>query len=174
MNWCKNSASSSLWIFSLYPFSTSGVVQVGQLARTDLPWCGYFLLRLSLGEQRRITLAGIWLSEGKWKWWVSTPTYFSERPSSLRRGFPSDSVVKNPPATARAPGDAGSIPGSGRSPGGGHGNPLQHSCLENPMDGGVMELDMTKWTEHINILFLGECKARSCREISKFGEKSPN
>ena len=31
-------------------------------------------------------------------------------------------------------GDPGSIPGSGRSPGGGHGNPLQYSCLENPMD----------------------------------------
>ena len=31
-------------------------------------------------------------------------------------------------------GDAGSIPGSGRSPGGGNGNPLQYSCLENPMD----------------------------------------
>ena len=34
-------------------------------------------------------------------------------------------------------GDMGSIPGSGRSPGGGHGNPLQDSCLENPMDGGA-------------------------------------
>ena len=43
-------------------------------------------------------------------------------------GFPGGSVVKNPPANA---GDAGSIPGSGRSPGGGNGNPLQYSCLEN-------------------------------------------
>ena len=34
-------------------------------------------------------------------------------------------------------GDLGSIPGSGRSPGEGNGNPLQYSCLENPMDGGV-------------------------------------
>ena len=34
-------------------------------------------------------------------------------------------------------GDLGSIPGSGRSPGEGNGNPLQHSCLENPMDGGA-------------------------------------
>ena len=33
--------------------------------------------------------------------------------------------------------DPGSIPGSGRSPGEGNGNPLQHSCLENPMDGGA-------------------------------------
>ena len=36
-------------------------------------------------------------------------------------------------------GDAGSIPGSGRSPGGGHGNPLQYSCLENPMDRGAWQ-----------------------------------
>ena len=35
------------------------------------------------------------------------------------------------------PGDTGSIPGSGRSPGGGHGNPLQYSCLENPKDRGA-------------------------------------
>ena len=40
-------------------------------------------------------------------------------------------VVKNPPANA---GDAGSILESGRSPGGGYGNPLQYSCLEKPMD----------------------------------------
>ena len=46
-------------------------------------------------------------------------------------------VVKNPPANAGDPKDAGSIPGLGRSPGGGHGNPLQYSCLENPMDGGA-------------------------------------
>ena len=43
-------------------------------------------------------------------------------------------VVKNPPANIGDVRDAGSIPGLGRSPGGGHGNPLQYSCLENPMD----------------------------------------
>ena len=43
-------------------------------------------------------------------------------------------MVKNPPAKA---GDEGSIPGSGRSPGGGPGNPLQYPCLENPMDRGA-------------------------------------
>ena len=43
-------------------------------------------------------------------------------------------VVKNPPANAGDVRDLGLIPGSGRFPGGGHGNPLQHSCLENPMD----------------------------------------
>jgi len=45
-------------------------------------------------------------------------------------------VVKNLPANA---GDMGSIPGLGRSPGGGHDNPLQYSCLENPMDTGVWQ-----------------------------------
>ena len=47
-------------------------------------------------------------------------------------GFPGDMVVKNPPANAGDIRDAGSIPGSGRCPGGEHGNPLQDSCLENP------------------------------------------
>ena len=46
-------------------------------------------------------------------------------------------VVKSPPANAGASGDVGSIPGSGRSPEGGGGTPLQYSCLENPMDGGA-------------------------------------
>ena len=45
--------------------------------------------------------------------------------------FPGGTVVKNPPANA---GDAVSLPNLGRSPGGGNGNPLQHSCLKNPMD----------------------------------------
>ena len=45
-------------------------------------------------------------------------------------------VVKNPPARAGDIRDSGLIPGSGTSPGGGHGNPLQYSCLENPMDRG--------------------------------------
>ena len=43
-------------------------------------------------------------------------------------------VVKNPPVNAGDISDAGSTLGSGRSPGGGHDNPLQYSCLENPMD----------------------------------------
>ena len=48
--------------------------------------------------------------------------------------FPGGSEVK---ASACSAGDLGSIPGSGRSPGEGNGNPLQNSCLENPMDGGA-------------------------------------
>ena len=66
------------------------------------------------------------------------------------KAFPGDSVVKNLCANA---GDMGSIPGSGRSPGEGNGNPLQYACLGNPMDRGAWqatvhgvtkESDMTK------------------------------
>ena len=56
-------------------------------------------------------------------------------------GFPGGSVVKNPPANA---GDPGSIPGSGRFPGEGNGNPLQHSCQENSTDRGAMGLQFTQ------------------------------
>ena len=52
----------------------------------------------------------------------------------LIRASPVALVVKNLPANAGDVGDVGLIPGSGRSPGGGDGNPLQYSCLENPMD----------------------------------------
>ena len=45
-------------------------------------------------------------------------------------------MIKNPPAHSGDIRDAGSVPGWGRSPGDGHGNPLQCSCLENPMDEG--------------------------------------
>ena len=48
-------------------------------------------------------------------------------------------VVKNPPATAGDIRDACLIPESGRSPGGGNGNPIQYSCLENPMDRGAWQ-----------------------------------
>ena len=46
-------------------------------------------------------------------------------------------MVKNLPANAGDVREARSIPGLGRFPGGGHGNPLQYSCLENPMDRGA-------------------------------------
>ena len=54
-------------------------------------------------------------------------------------GFPGGSVVKNLPANAEAAGNTGTIPGLGRSPGGGNGNPLQYFCLENPMDRGAWQ-----------------------------------
>ena len=52
-------------------------------------------------------------------------------------GFPGGAKVKNLPVRAGDIRDAGLIPGLGRSAGGGHGNPLQYSCLENPMDRGA-------------------------------------
>ena len=48
-------------------------------------------------------------------------------------------MVKNPPANSEDVRDESSIPGSGRSPGEGNGNPLQYSCLGNPMDRGVWQ-----------------------------------
>ena len=54
-------------------------------------------------------------------------------------GFPGGSEIK---AFACNAGDLGSIPGSGRSPGEGNGNPLQYSCLENPMDRGAKKYTM--------------------------------
>ena len=48
-------------------------------------------------------------------------------------------VVKNLPVNAGDEREAGLIPGLGRSPGGGHDNPLQYSCLENPMDRGAWQ-----------------------------------
>ena len=58
--------------------------------------------------------------------------YIWERCIFIWLGFPGGSEVK---ASACNVGDLGSIPGSGRSPGEGNGNPLQYSCLENPIDG---------------------------------------
>ena len=61
-----------------------------------------------------------------------------KKPFPKERGWASQVtlVVKNLPANAGDIRDAGSIPGSGRSLGGGYGNPLQYSCLENTMDRG--------------------------------------
>ena len=55
--------------------------------------------------------------------------------------------VKNLPANAGDIRDASTIPGSGRSPGGGHGNPLQYSCLESPMDRGAWEATVHRVTK---------------------------
>ena len=74
--------------------------------------------------------------------------------AGLWEGFPGGASGKEPSANAGDVKDAGSFPGSGRFPGEGHGNPLQYSCLENPVDRGawwatvhgVAELDMTEAT----------------------------
>ena len=62
-------------------------------------------------------------------------------------GFPGGLVIKNLPANAGDTEDVGSIPGLGRSPGGGNGNPLQYSCLENPMDRGAWQATVHRVTK---------------------------
>ena len=77
-------------------------------------------------------------------------------------GFPTGLVVKNLLASAGDTGDMCSIPGSGRSPGGRNGNPLQYSCLQNPMDRGVwqspvyrVEKGWTQLSKHVETLGRG-------------------
>ena len=58
--------------------------------------------------------------------------------NEVERGLPRSSVVKNPMNVGDA-GDTSSVPGLGRYSGGGHGNPLQYSCLENPVARGAWQ-----------------------------------
>ena len=77
----------------------------------------------------------------------------------FKKGFPGGSVVKNPPANS---GNLSAIPGSGRAPGEGNGNPLQDSCLGNPMDRGV-------WWAMVH----GVTKeSGTTQRLNKFSEKS--
>ena len=75
-------------------------------------------------------LASLWVESetDQIKQTSKTPPFLSTQ------GFPGGSEVKAPACNV---GDLGSIPGWGRSPGEGNGNPLQYSCLENPLDGGA-------------------------------------
>ena len=66
---------------------------------------------------------------------------------SLYGDFPGGTAVKNPPAKAGDTRDAGSFPGSERSPGVGNGNPLQYSCLENPVDRGAWAATVYGYTK---------------------------
>ena len=75
-------------------------------------------------------------------------------PNLAMKGFPGGSEVK---ASASNAGDLGSIPGSGRFPGEGNGNPLQYSCLENPTGGGARWATVHEvaksWTRLSNFTF---------------------
>ena len=79
--------------------------------------------------------------------WVGTETLLQtaaggghQRSEPFDVGFPGSAEGKNPSANAGDARDVGLIPGSGRSPGGGHGNPLQYSCLKISMDRGAWRL----------------------------------
>ena len=86
---------------------------------------------------------------------VTAPRYFPAfmmAPIYLRVGFPGGAVVQNLPANAGDARNVGTIPGSGRYPGEGNGNPLQDSCLEKSMDRGAWRVTVhgvTK-TEQLN------------------------
>ena len=67
---------------------------------------------------------------------LSMISLFSLSMYKTHQGFPGVSAIKNSPANA---GDVGSIPGSGRTPGNGKGNPLEYSCLGNPMERGACQ-----------------------------------
>ena len=73
-------------------------------------------------------------------------------------GLPVSSLVKNPPANAGNARDMGSIPGSGGSPGGGNGNPLQYSCLENSVDTRAWQATVhvvaKSWTQHTHTNYI--------------------
>ena len=84
-------------------------------------------------------------------------------------------MVKNLPANAGNAGDSGSIPGLGRSPGGGNGNSLQYSCLENTMDRGtrqaivqkvIKELDMTEHACSLTLIMLMQNKVWSLLSLT--------
>ena len=105
------------------------------------------------GEKYTIMLTGLTLNSfpQTWNGCTMVCNKFSCVPGLL--GFPRASDGKEFACQA---GDLGSVPGLGRSSGGGHGNPLQYSCLENPMDRGawqatvyrVAESDTTEVTQH--------------------------
>ena len=101
------------------------------------------------------SVVSFWLHEESR--WGSQPALFMIHGSLLvlweavgspkEKGFPRGSVVKDLPANAE---DAGLIPGSGRSPGEGNGNPLQYSCLGNPMDRGTWQVSVHGVAEELD------------------------
>ena len=81
----------------------------------------------------------------------------------LIRGFPGGASSKEPACHSGVIRTTGSVPGSGRSPGGGHGNPLQSSCLENHMDREARQAqsDMTEATSHTRTHILSTLTQRT-------------
>ena len=91
-------------------------------------------------QPTRVLLPGE--SQGRGAWWAAVYGVAQSRTRLKRLGSCSRAsqvmlAVKNPPASAGGGRDTGLTPGSGRSPGGGHSNPLLYSCLESPMNTGA-------------------------------------
>ena len=96
-----------------------------------IPWTGACKASLSMGFSRQEWVATSFSRGFSW------PSSYALQADSLVRATGASQVVlvvKNPPTNIGDIRDTGSIPGFRRSPGGGHSNPLQYSCLENPMD----------------------------------------
>ena len=98
------------------------------LWKEECPWVGYYLESLT------------WILFSMLSWYSQSTRVYTRGQQTFQRGteeylgVPGGLVVKNPPANT---GDMSSIPGSERCPGEGHGNPLQYSCLGNPMGRGA-------------------------------------
>ena len=89
------------------------------------------------------------MDRGAWQATVHRATQSLKQLSMARHGgLLGCEVVKNPPANTGDTRDAGSIPGLGRSPGGGNGNPLQYSCLENSIEPGGLQSIRSKRVGH--------------------------
>ena len=109
---------------------------------------------------------------------LEVPPFSTYGPLLGAGAFPGGSVVKkhNKKSTCqcRDSGNVSSIPGLGRSPGGGDGNPLQHSCLGNPMDRGAWwrESDMTQWLSTHAHWVLDDAQPLPPRPLSTSGKKT--
>ena len=89
--------------------------------------------------------------------------------SFLCKGFPGGSVLENLPASAGDSGDVGSIPGSGRVPREGNGNPLPYSCLEDPMDRGTWRATVHGVTKELDLTeHIGSQVSSSKNKICKY------
>ena len=133
----KLSSEDIGWVsYNTYPQGVNS--QFSRRTIVPIPWCGFPPYIIKHSSVIR------WVSYNSIQFWHCL----------YKDGLPRALVVKNLPANVRDIKDLGSIPGSGRSLGGRHGNPLQYSCLENPMDRedwcatvhGVSESDMTDAT----------------------------
>ena len=139
-------ASQVAWVVKKPPANAGDVRDMGSipgLGRSPGEGIGYPLqyscLENAMGSRawqamvHRITQSQTWLK------WLSTHTHTHTHTHIEQwRCFPGGAVIKNPPANARDTKDMGLIPGLGKSPGWGNGNPLWYSCWENPMDRGTI------------------------------------
>ena len=121
MGWGQ--AEMEAWVDQMRQFTDDGRVQISHCWRRELQ----ILKRKNQNEPFVVGL----------KWKVLMLAVLSKQIYTY--GFPGGASGKRPPANAGDIRDAGLIPGSGRSPGGGPGNLLQYSCLENPMDRGTWQ-----------------------------------